>query len=148
MSVILQDMLQVAPYYLLDNSTSVADILFFDPASADVTDGGATQGELRSNTTDNSALMTLVVHYLKLQTIVVNTCVSLMPCGSLPYRQCTCLLETLQESNTVSLHSRKQEVRCAHYSMLHTGYLSARSGLCHAHPPTHIYSCQLNMSCA
>ncbi|KAL3156559.1 hypothetical protein ABBQ38_000849 [Trebouxia sp. C0009 RCD-2024] len=56
----LQEMLQVAPYYLLDSNTSVADILFFDPTSPEDDYASEAQGAFRSNTTDNSALMTLV----------------------------------------------------------------------------------------
>lgn len=70
-------MIQVAPYYLLDSNSNVADTLYFDPASAELSDlevayGTGVQGEFRSNMTDNSALMTLVVHYLNLHFISVS----------------------------------------------------------------------------
>ena len=63
MVYIAQEMLRVAPYYLLDTNASVADILTFDPASAEIFGADAAQGDFRSSTTDTSALMTLVVHY-------------------------------------------------------------------------------------
>ena len=94
MSIIAQDMLQVAPYYLLDSNSSVADILFFDPRSAEVAYGTGAQGEFKSNITDNSALMTLVVHYLNTQLGSVKTCVALRPYDSFAILVMTCLRRT------------------------------------------------------
>ena len=68
--MIVQDMIQVAPYYLLDGNSSVADILLFDAASTEVAYGTGAQAGFRSNTTKNSALVTLVVNHINLHFVL------------------------------------------------------------------------------
>ena len=60
----LQELLQTVPYYLLDSNSTVADILFGDQ-NAVIHSADLAQGVFRSNSTDNMALVTLMVRHLE-----------------------------------------------------------------------------------